>query len=71
MLKKAENSSKHDSMFCFCFCFDMGPFFKSLLNVLQYCLYCIFSPFALKVCGISQVPDQGSDPHSTHWKAKS
>ena len=48
-----------------------GPFLKSLLNLLQYCFCCLrFGFLAARHVG-SELPDQGSNPHPLHWKAKS
>ena len=47
-----------------------GPFLKSLLNLLQYCFCFMFWFFGHEACGIL-APNQGSNPHSLHWKAKS
>ena len=46
------------------------PFKKSLLNLLQYCFCFMFWCLGCEACGIL-VPDQGSNPHPLHWKAKS
>ena len=47
-------------------------YFKSLLNLLQYHFCCLCSGFIFTMRHVgSQLPDQGSKPHSLHWKAKS
>ena len=50
--------------------FECGPFLKSLLNLLQYYLYFMFWFLAVRHVGF-YLPDQGSNPHPLHWKAKS
>ena len=48
-----------------------GPVLKSLLNLLQYCFcFFIFWCFGCEACE-SHLPDQGSNLHPLHWKAKS
>ena len=52
------------------FVFWCGPFFKSLLNLLQYCFVLCFGFLVTRHVG-SYLPYQGSNPHPLHWKAKS
>ena len=52
---------------CVCVC---GPFLKSSLNLLWHCLCSVFWSLGPRHVG-SYFPDQGSDPHPLHWKAKS
>ena len=52
------------------FFFSCGPFLKTLLNLLQYCLCFMFQFSSGEACGIL-VPDLGSNPHSLLWRAKS
>ena len=51
------------------FIFSSGPFFKSFLNSLQYGFCIMFWIFAVRHVG-SQLPDQGSNLQSLHWKAE-
>ena len=43
---------------------------KSLLNLLQYCLCCLCPGFLAMGHMGSLLPDQGSNLHPLHWKAK-
>ena len=48
-----------------------GSFSKSLLQLLQYCFCCFCSGFLAVRHKGSSLPDQGGNPYSPHWKAKS
>ena len=50
--------------------FGCGPFFKSLLNLLQCYLCFMFWFFGLKACRILS-PQPGIEPETLHWNAKS
>ena len=50
--------------------FYCGPFLKSLLNLLQYCLCSICCFLAARHVGF-KLPEQGSNPHPLHWNVSS
>ena len=57
------------SFFFYHFLFSCGPVFKSLLNLLQYCVRFTFRIFGYKGQK-SYLPDQGWNPRPLHQKAK-
>lgn len=56
-----------DTFFLFFF-FWHGAFWKSLLNLSQYCFLFYILSFCQEACGIL-APGLGSNPHLLHWKA--